>query len=40
VQSAADGSLWRQDPARADTIPARGPSIPGAADATQAADAA
>jgi hypothetical protein len=40
VQSAADGSLWRQDPARADTIPARGPSIPDSADAAQAADAA
>ena len=39
VQSAADGSLWRQDPARADTIPARGPSIPDAADAAQAAAA-
>lgn len=28
VQGAADGTLWRADPARADTIPARGPAIP------------
>ncbi|MEU8610313.1 M14 family zinc carboxypeptidase, partial [Actinoplanes sp. NPDC048791] len=29
VQAAADGSLRRADPARADAIPARGPSLPG-----------
>ncbi|SNY61025.1 M14 family zinc carboxypeptidase [Paractinoplanes atraurantiacus] len=29
VQGAADGSLWRADPARADAIPARGPALPG-----------
>ena len=28
VLGAADGSLWRADPARADTIPARGPALP------------
>ncbi|GID28294.1 hypothetical protein [Paractinoplanes brasiliensis] len=27
VKAAADGSLWRADPARADSIPARGPAI-------------
>ncbi|WP_250031194.1 M14 family zinc carboxypeptidase [Paractinoplanes maris] len=40
AQGAADGSLWRADPARADTIPARGPSLPGAASALLRADAA
>jgi hypothetical protein len=35
AQGAADGSLWRIDPARADTIPARGPALP---DATTAAE--
>jgi hypothetical protein len=29
AQGAADGSLWRVDPARADTVPARGPGLPG-----------
>ncbi|OJF10886.1 hypothetical protein BG844_29775 [Couchioplanes caeruleus subsp. caeruleus] len=28
VHGAANGSLWRTDPARADTIPERGPSLP------------
>jgi hypothetical protein len=28
AQGAADGSLWRVDPAAADTVPARGPSLP------------
>ncbi len=28
AQGAADRTLWRIDPARADTIPARGPSLP------------
>ncbi|GIF76968.1 M14 family zinc carboxypeptidase [Asanoa siamensis] len=28
VQGAADGSLWRIDPERAESIPARGPSLP------------
>ncbi|MEV4349910.1 M14 family zinc carboxypeptidase [Actinoplanes sp. NPDC049596] len=28
IQRAADGSLWRTDPSRADSIPARGPSLP------------
>jgi hypothetical protein len=28
VQGAADGTLWRVDPDRADEIPARGPSLP------------
>ncbi|MDI6102808.1 M14 family zinc carboxypeptidase [Actinoplanes sp. NEAU-A12] len=31
AQGAADGSLWRTDPARADRIPARGPALPGLA---------
>ncbi|MEV6302763.1 M14 family zinc carboxypeptidase [Actinoplanes sp. NPDC051861] len=31
VTGAADGSLWRVDPALADRIPARGPSLPDAA---------
>ncbi|GAA0464022.1 carboxypeptidase [Paractinoplanes deccanensis] len=35
VQGAADGSLWRIDPARADTIPARGPSLPSATTHTE-----
>jgi hypothetical protein len=30
AQGAADRSLWRIDPARADTIPARGPALPAA----------
>jgi hypothetical protein len=38
AQGAADRSLWRIDPARADAIPPRGPSIPSAAAAV--ADAA
>jgi hypothetical protein len=29
AQGAADRTLWRTDPAAADTIPARGPSLPG-----------
>ncbi|MEV6595547.1 M14 family zinc carboxypeptidase [Actinoplanes sp. NPDC051346] len=37
AQGAADGSLWRVDPDRADAIPARGPSLP---DAIRRADAA
>ena len=28
VQGAADGTLWRIDPDRADDIPARGPALP------------
>jgi hypothetical protein len=28
AQGAADGSLWRVDPARADSIPPRGPALP------------
>jgi hypothetical protein len=28
AQGAADGSLWRIDPAEADAVPARGPSLP------------
>ncbi len=40
AQGAADGTLWRIDPARADTIPARGPAIPDAAALTELADAA
>jgi hypothetical protein len=36
AQGAADGTLWRADPARADTIPERGPAIP---DATELARA-
>ncbi len=31
AQGAADGTLWRADPARADTIPERGPALPGVA---------
>jgi hypothetical protein len=37
VQGAADRSLWRVDPARADAIPVRGPALP---DASAHADAA
>ncbi|MFC7529926.1 M14 family zinc carboxypeptidase [Actinoplanes sp. GCM10030250] len=37
---AADGSLWRIDPARADEIPARGPALPGAARTPQLEGAA
>ncbi|GAB2577158.1 carboxypeptidase [Paractinoplanes abujensis] len=40
VTAAADGSLWRVDPARADTVPARGPSLPGAISTLSRADAA
>ncbi|MFI7600208.1 M14 family zinc carboxypeptidase [Actinoplanes sp. NPDC049681] len=29
AQGAADRSIWRADPARADTIPERGPALPG-----------
>jgi Zinc carboxypeptidase len=40
AQGAADGSLWRADPARADAIPARGPSLPDSVAALLRADAA
>ncbi|MEU4427051.1 M14 family zinc carboxypeptidase [Actinoplanes sp. NPDC024001] len=40
AQTAADGSLWRVDPARADQIPARGPALPGALSTLARADAA
>jgi hypothetical protein len=40
VQGAADRSLWRVDPARADTIPARGPSLPDSGGAAANADTA
>lgn len=40
AQGAADGSLWRADPARADTVPERGPALPGAASTLLRADAA
>lgn len=40
AQGAADGSLWRADPTRADTIPVRGPALPGAPAAPARADAA
>jgi len=40
AQGAADGSLWRIDPARADRIPERGPSLPDTATALMRADAA
>ncbi|MGK5683308.1 M14 family zinc carboxypeptidase [Actinoplanes sp. URMC 104] len=40
AQAAADGSLWRADPARADTIPARGPALPDAPSTLVRADAA
>jgi len=40
AQGAADGSLWRADPARADAIPERGPALPGAAPTLLRADAA
>lgn len=39
-QRVADGSLWRTDPARADTIPERGPALPDAVSALLRADAA
>jgi hypothetical protein len=40
AQGAADGSLWRIDPARADTIPPRGAPLPDAATALDRFDAA
>ncbi|MET0414722.1 MAG: hypothetical protein ABW022_01705, partial [Actinoplanes sp.] len=40
AKGAADGSLWRADPARADDIPERGPSLPGALSTLQAGSAA
>ena len=40
AQGAADGSLRRADPARADAIPARGPALPGALSALVREDAA
>jgi hypothetical protein len=40
AQGAADGSLWRADPARADSIPERGPALPGAVSTLMRADAA
>ena len=40
AQGAADGSLWRVDPDRADAIPERGPSLPDADTALLRADAA
>jgi hypothetical protein len=40
AQGAADGSLWRIDPARADAIPERGPALPDAASTLLRADAA
>ncbi|HEU4423077.1 MAG TPA: M14 family zinc carboxypeptidase [Pilimelia sp.] len=40
AQGAADRSLWRIDPARADTIPPRGSPLPGSALALVGADAA
>ncbi|WP_328469261.1 M14 family zinc carboxypeptidase [Actinoplanes sp. NBC_00393] len=40
VQGAADGSLWRIDPARADQIPARGPALPGVLSTLSRDDAA
>ena len=40
AQGAADGSLWRIDPALADAIPARGPALPAAVTTLQRADAA
>jgi hypothetical protein len=40
AQGAADGSLWRANPARADSIPERGPSLPGAVSSLFRADAA
>jgi hypothetical protein len=29
AQGAADRSIWRADPVRADSIPERGPALPG-----------
>lgn len=40
AQGAADGTLWRADPARADAIPARGPALPGVTSTLLRADAA
>ena len=40
AQGAADGSLWRADPDRADTVPERGPALPGAASTLLRAGAA
>jgi hypothetical protein len=40
AQGAADGSLRRADPARADAIPVRGPALPGAASTLFRTDAA
>ncbi len=40
AQGAADRSLWRVDPARADAIPPRGPALPGSATESARADAA
>ncbi|MCY1145496.1 M14 family zinc carboxypeptidase [Actinoplanes sp. Pm04-4] len=40
AQGAADGSLWRANPDRADSIPERGPSLPGAVSSLFRADAA
>ena len=40
AQAAADGSLRRADPARADAIPARGPALPGAVSTLARVDAA
>ena len=40
ARGAADGSLWRADPAGADSIPARGPSLPGSLSTMHRADAA
>jgi hypothetical protein len=37
AQGAADGSLWRVDPGRADTIPERGPALPDAASVLEGA---
>jgi hypothetical protein len=40
AQGAADGSLWRADPARTDAIEEQGPPLPGAASTLAGADAA
>jgi hypothetical protein len=40
AQGAADGTLRRIDPALADTIPVRGPALPGAMSTLARADAA
>ena len=37
AQGAADRSLWRIDPARADAVPPRGPAIPSGAAVAEAA---